>query len=113
MVSGKAVARKVTARRAAFVVAVFLGQLVRGRDEQLRMVRLEDGLGARLMVGPGIAVEKQDRAGLDPPLFEHLAERLDLAFVKLALDLAVGENTLLDLEAQRPLDQRHMFAEVA
>src|SRR5262245_32715395 len=44
-------------------------------------------------------------------MFEPCAKRLDLILVERPLDLAVGEHALLDLEAQRPLDQRHVLAE--
>ena len=40
-----------------------------------------------------------------------LAERRDLVVVERLVDLAVGQHAFLDLEAQRPLDQRHMFLE--
>ena len=72
---------------------------------------LEDRLGARLVVGAGVAVEEQDRAGFDAELVELVAERRDLALVERRLDLAVGEHALLDLEAQRALDQRHVLLE--
>ena len=57
-------------RRAALELAVFLGQLVRGGDEQRGVVALQDGLGARLMIMPGIAVEEQDRGRLHAELFK-------------------------------------------
>ncbi len=52
-------------RRAALEFPVFLRQLVRGGDEHVRVVRLDQRLGARLVVGIAIAVEEQDRDGLD------------------------------------------------
>ena len=64
-----------------------------------------------LVVGVGVAIEEQDRAGLDAELLELRAERRDLALVERRVDLAVGEHALLDLEAQRALDQRHVLLE--
>ncbi len=98
-------------RRAALELAIFLRELVRGGHEHLGVVRLQDRLGARLVIGAGVAIEEQDRAGLDPELFERFAQSRDLAFVERCLDLAVGEHAFLDLEAQRALDQRHVLAE--
>src|SRR5665213_4067941 len=90
--------------RAALELAVFLAQLVRGRDEHVGMARLEDGLGARLVIRAAIAMEKQDGGRLDAETGELLAERDDLVLVERALDLAIGEHALLHLEAQRALD---------
>ncbi len=75
------------------------------------MVPLEDRLGARLMVLPGKAVEKQDRDRLHAEPFQRAAERLDLVLVERQLDFAVGKHALLDLETQRPLDERLVLAE--
>src|SRR5689334_24024587 len=75
------------------------------------MTLLQDRLGTRLVLGAGIAVEKQNGAGLDAELLQTLTERHDLVLVERPLDLAVREHALLHLEAQRPLDQRHMLAE--
>ena len=97
--------------RAALELAVFLAELVRGRDEHVRMVLLQDRLGARLVVGAGVAVDEQDRAGLDAALLKLRAERRDLLGVERLLDLAVGEHALVHLEAQRALDQRRVLLE--
>ncbi len=61
--------------------------------------------------GAGVAVDEQDRAGLDPALLELGAERRDLRLVERLLDLAVGEHALVHLEPQRALDQRHVLLE--
>jgi hypothetical protein len=98
-------------RRAALEFAIFLGEFMRGGDEHLRMVPLQDRLGARFMVALGVAVEKQDRGRLHAEPREHAAERLDLLLVERSLDFAVGQHALLDLEAQRPLDQRLVLVE--
>ena len=97
--------------RAALELAVFLAELVRGRDEHPGMVLLQDRLGARLVRGVGVAVDEQDRAGLDAALLELDAERGDLRLVERLLDLAVREHALVDLEPQRALDQRHVLLE--
>ncbi len=59
----------------------------------------------------GVAVEKQDRGRLHAEPRQRAAERFDLLLVQRRLDLAVGQHALLDLEAQRPLDQRLVLAE--
>ena len=46
-----------------------------------------------------------------PSSCKLLAQPRDLGLVERPVDLAVGQHPLLDLEAQRPLDQRHMLAE--
>ena len=76
------------------------------------MVLLQDRLCARFVVVPGIAVEKQDRGRLHAKPIQHAAEARDFLVVERGLDLAVGQHALLDLEPQRPLDQRLVFAEV-
>src|SRR5215475_4525734 len=83
---------------------------MRGGDEHRRVALFQDRLGTRLVLGTGIAVEEQNGAGLDPELLKLLTKRKDLVLVERLLDLAVREHALLHLEAQRPLDQRHMFA---
>ena len=98
-------------RRAALELAVFLGQLVRGGDEQRGVVALQDRLGARFMIRPGIAVEKQDRGSFHADLLEPAAQAHDLRLVERRVDLAVGQHPLLDLETQRAFDQRHVLLE--
>src|SRR5919198_5948458 len=82
-----------------------------GGDEHLRVVALEDRLGARLMVMPGKAVEKQDRDRLYAEPFQRATERLDLLLVEGHVDFAIGKHALLDLKAKRPLDERLVLAE--
>ena len=98
-------------RRAALELAILLAELVRGRDEHPGMVLLQDRLGARLVRRAGVAVDEQDRGSFDAALVEFRAERRDLRFVERLLDLAVGKHALLDLEAQRALDQRRVLLE--
>ena len=91
--------------RAAFELAVFLRKLVRRRDEHPGVALLQNGLGARFMVGAGVAVEKQNGGGLDPEPFQHVAELLHLVVIERNLDFAVGQHALSDFEPQRPLHQ--------
>ena len=99
-------------RGATLELAIFLGQFVRGGDEHVRMVLLQDRLRACFVVVPGIAVEKQDRSRLHAKPIQHAAEARDLRVVERCLDFAVGQHPLLDLEPQRPLDQRLVLAEI-
>ncbi len=98
-------------RRAALELAIFLRQFVRSRDEQRRVIFFQDRLGPPLVIGIGVAIEKQDRGGFDAELFELPAERRDLVVVERLVDLAVGQHALVHFEAQRPLDQRHVLLE--
>jgi hypothetical protein len=95
--------------RAALELAIFLAQLMRGRHEQGGMARLQNHLGARLVIGPGVAIEEQDGAGLDAEPAQLLAQPGNLALVERPVDLAVGQHPLLDFEPQCPLDQRHVL----
>ena len=90
--------------RAAFELAVFLGELMRGRHEHVGMVGFQDCLGARLVVGLDVTVEKEDRASFDAEFLQRFAERRNFHIVERPFDLAIGEDALVDLEAQRPLD---------
>ena len=84
---------------------------MRGGDEHVRVVALQDRLGARLVIVPGVAVEEQDAGRLDTEPLQHPAECRDLLLVERRLDLALGQHPLLDLEPQRPLDQRLVLLE--
>ena len=75
------------------------------------MVLFQNRLGALFVIGIRIAIQKQDGGGFDAELFELLAERRDFVFIQRRIDLAVGQHALVDLEAQRPLDQRHVLLE--
>jgi hypothetical protein len=99
-------------RRTALELAIFLRQFMRGRDEHVRMVLLQDRLCACFVVVPGIAVQKQDRGRLHAQPIEHAPEARDLRVVERGLDLAIGQHPLLHLESERPLDQWLVLAEV-
>ena len=99
-------------RRAALELAVFLRQLVRRRDEHARQALAEDFLGARLVRAVGVAVDEHDGDGFDAELLELVAERREACLVERHHHLAVGAHALLHLEAQRPLDQRHVLLEI-
>ena len=77
----------------------------------LGMIALEDRLGARLVVVPRIAVQEQDRRRVDAEAGELPAERGDFGVVERRVDLAVGQDALMHLEAQRALDQRFVLLE--
>ncbi len=98
-------------RRAALELAIFLRQFVRGGHEQRRVIFFQNRLGAPLVIGIGIAIEKQNGDRFDAKPLELLAERRDFGFVERRVDLAVGQHAFLHFEAQRPLDQRHVLLE--
>ncbi len=99
-------------RRAALELAVFLAELVRGGYEQPGVARLEQLLGAPLVRRIDVRVEKQDRNRLDAELHELAAERGDLFILERVQGLAFRQHALVDLEAQRAFDQRHVLAEI-
>ncbi len=76
------------------------------------MAGLEQLLGALLMGRIDVAIEKQDRDRFDPELRQLAAERHDLAVVERRQHLAVRQHALLDLVAQRALDQRNVLLEI-
>ena len=98
-------------RRAALKLAIFLRQFVRSGDEKRRMVLFQNRFRPPLVIGIGVAIEEQDGGGFDTEPFELLAQCRDLAVVERPVDLAVGQHALVHFEAQRPLDQRHVFLE--
>src|SRR5437660_4459131 len=48
-------------RRGAFELAIFLRELVRGGDEEMRMARLDNRFHALLVRGIAVGVQEQDR----------------------------------------------------
>ena len=82
-----------------------------GRNEHCGVVRLDQRLGARFMIGIAIAIEKQNRGRFDAELVEPSPQRGDLAFIERYVDCAIRQHTLAHLEAQRPLHQRCMLLE--
>ena len=99
-------------RRAALELAVFLRQLVRRRDEHAGMALAQKLLGARLVRAVGVAVEEHDRDGFDAELVELVAERGEPASSSGVTTSPSASTRSLHLEAQRPLDQRHVLLEI-
>jgi hypothetical protein len=98
-------------RRGAFELAIFLRELVRGGDEEMRVARLDDRFHALLVRGIAVGVQEQDRDRL-----YALADRVGhggahLILVELDQHLAVRVHALADLIAQVALDQRLVAAE--
>jgi hypothetical protein len=98
--------------RAALELAIFLRQLVRCRYEHLRVLGFDDLFGARFVLGVAIAIEEQHGRRLDAERAEPPGERGQLGLVERTFHFAVRQHPLLDLEAKRALDQRHVFLEV-
>ena len=98
-------------RRAALELAIFLRQFVRRGNEQRRVIFFQNRFRPPLVIGIGVAIEEQDRCSFDAELFELAAQRRDLSVIERLVDLAVGQHALAHFEAQRPLDQRHVFLE--
>ncbi len=95
--------------RATLELAILLRQLVRRRHEQRGMMFLKNRFRAPLVIGVGVAIEKQNRDCLDAEPVELSAERGDFAFVERLIDLAIGQHALFHLETHRALDQRHVL----
>jgi hypothetical protein len=98
-------------RRGALELAVFLRQLVRGGDEQLRMALLDDRLHPLLVRRIAVGVQEQDGDRL-----HALGDRVGdggahLVFIELDQHLALGIDALADLVAQIAVDQRLVAAE--
>ena len=98
-------------RRGALELAVFLRQLVRRGDEQLRMALRDDRLHALLVRGIAVGVQKQDRDRLHALRHRVGDGRAHLLLVELDQHLALGVDALADLVAQVALDQRLVPAE--
>ena len=78
----------------------------RARELGLRPRLIEKGRrpGGSMLLSSGVVWRHLEWA-------QFRAECLDLVIVERRLDLAVGKDALLDLEAQRALDQRLVLAE--
>ena len=88
-------------RRAALELAILLRQLVRGGDEQVRdNCAPRSALRPRLMVRVAIAMQEQDRDRLDIQLVELRVPAWRPRRRRAGSDLAVGQDSLVDLEAQ-------------
>src|SRR5437588_8702598 len=84
---------------------------MRGRNKHTGVIGVEDRLRARLMGLARITVEKQYRGCLNPESLQHRSERLDLFCIQRGLYRGVGQDALVDLKAQRALDQRLVLLE--
>ena len=75
------------------------------------MIGLDQLLGARLVTGIAVTVEEQDRDRFDAEAVELRPEMRNFCLVERDVDVAVGQDSLARLEAQRALDQRLVFLE--
>ena len=75
------------------------------------MIGLDQLLGARLVAGIAVAIEEQDRDRFDAEAVELRPEVRNFRLVERDVDVAVGQDSLARLEAQRALDQRLVFLE--
>ena len=98
-------------RRAALELPVFPRQFMRRRDKHIGMIGLDQLLGAHLVTGIAVAVEEQDRDRFDAEAVELRREGRNFGLVERDVDVAVGQDSLPRLEAQRALDQRLVFLE--
>ena len=71
----------------------------------------QDGLGAELVIGVAVTVQKQDRHGLHAKLVDPACQRRDLPIVERTFDLARRQHALAHLETQRALHQGFVFLE--
>ena len=98
-------------RRGALELAIFLRQLVRRGDEELRMALLDDRLHPLLVRGVAVGVQEQDRDRLRALRDRVGDRRAHLLLVELDQHLALRVHALADLVAQVALDQRLVAAE--
>ena len=98
-------------RRGALELAVFLRQLVRGGDEDLRQAAHEEIARTDLVVRIAVGMQEQDRDRLDAFALQPLRDHLKLVVFQRAQHIARGVHALVDLDAQRALDQRPVLAE--
>ena len=95
----------------ALELAIFLRELVRGGDEEVRMALLDDLFHPLLMRGVAVGVQEQDGDRLHPLLDSIGDGGAHLLLVERDQHLALRVDTLADLVAQVALDQRLMPAE--
>ncbi len=98
--------------RAALELAVFAGKLVRGGDEGARQALVHDLPRARLVRGVDVGVKEHDRDRLDARRFEPVAGGVHARFIERHVYPPFGSDALAHLEAQRALDERHVFPEI-
>src|SRR5438874_34011 len=84
---------------------------MRRGDEYAGQFALEDRFRLELVLRVSIAMQEQDRGGLDPFLVQRLRESLDLQLVERLQDLAAGVEPLFDLVAMLPRDQGPVLLE--
>jgi hypothetical protein len=75
------------------------------------VVAFQNCLGAGFVLRIGVAVEEQNRGRLDAQGFDAPPKRGDFLLVERLVDVCVRQHALLHLEAQRALDQWHVFPE--
>ena len=94
--------------RGALELPVFLAELVRCADEELRKLPLDDLLHALLVRRVPVRVQKQDRDRLHSLRDRCRDHSAHLGLVELDQHRALGVDALVDLEAQVAIDQRNM-----
>src|SRR5262245_56200147 len=98
-------------RGGALELPVLLRELVRGRDVGVREAALEEPLRCELVRGIAVAVKEEDRDRVDALRGDDLARALELGLGERPQHLARARHPLVDLEAERALDERHVLAE--
>ena len=95
----------------AFELAVLLAQLVRGADERVGQLFLQDLLDALLVRRVAVRVQQQHGHRLDALASQLLGQLAHGGFVQRLVGAAIGAQALGHLEAQRALHQRLVLVE--
>jgi hypothetical protein len=98
-------------RGRAFVFAIFARDVVRGRDEQLRIGGEQDLAHPVLVIDVRVRVQKDDRNRLDTGGDEVDGQRRRTGLIERLPDRTVVQHALGHLEHAVAGDQRHVFAE--
>ena len=95
----------------AFKLAVLLRQLVRGTDECVRHLLLQDLLDALLVRGIAVGVQQQHGHRLDVLAGQLTRQRAHRRLVERLVRAAVGAQPLGHFKTQRALDQGRVLVE--
>ncbi len=98
--------------RGSFELAIFLRQLMRYGDEGARQQLLQNALGAQLMGGIAVTVQKQHGDRFDLFLPQLFGDAGDFCFVQRRQHFTIRQNALIHLEPVDARNQRLVLPEI-